>query len=40
MGGGGGGYPGHYGPRNTHSAQLGINLDRQAMGFYVKKAVV
>ena len=30
--GGGGG--------NTHSVQLGINLDRQAMGFYVKKAVV
>ena len=33
-GGGGGGIPaGHYGPSNTHSAQLGINLDRQVMGF-------
>ena len=32
--GGGGGIPAsHYGPSNTHSAQLGMNLDRQAMGF-------
>ena len=32
--GGGGGIPaGHYGPSDTHSAHLGINLDRQEMGF-------